>query len=994
MARNTLGRTKATLRIDALEDRQLLAPAVFDPNLAVRTVVTRLVQPTSMAFLDENAFFVLEKRTGRVQHVVDGEIAGTALDLNVNYSSERGLLGIALHPEFHNDEPFVYLYWTASTTGADSDDLAKVPLLGNRVDRFRWNGTKLLYDGPMIALRAYQEDPNQPLRGNHDGGVIRFGPDGKLYIIVGDVGRRGMTQNNLAGPFPDDQFGGPEPDDAHFTGVIIRLNADGTTPNDNPFYHVGAGMPGQVGANVQKMFAFGVRNSFGMAFDPISGELWTQENGDDSFDEINRVDPGFNGGWIQIMDATDARSPAHNETIAKNYGHLPLHFQQNVGQFDARVDFVAHTGGMTTFLTPTAAVFAIQNSEFRIQNSESSDGRDVNPMSSGAAVYMEIVGAHPAGRATGMNQLPGTVNYFSGNDPSQWHTNVAVFGRVVYQDVYPGIDLAYYGNNGALEYDFIVSPGADPNVIGLNFAGADDVEVDPQGNLVLHTAAGDVVQQKPLTYQQQGGSRQEIASRYVVNGTGVRFEVGAYDPTQPFVIDPLVLGYSTFLGGAGSGDDLGEAIALDAAGNAYVTGRTDSAIFPTTPGAFDTTYPGGGSAFVAKLNSTGTSLIYGTYLGPAEFGLGIAVDSGGNAYVTGYTGSPGFPTTPGAFDTSYNGNEDAFVAKLSADGSTLMYGTYLGGTHLDHGEAIAVDATGNAYVTGESKSINFPTTAGAFDLTPNGGALSDGFVSKLSADGTSLVYSTYLGGSHEDFGSSIALDSAGNAYMTGYTQSTDFPTTPGSFDPSDNGNPDGFVTKLNAAGTGLVYSTYMGGFAFDVCDAIALDAAGNAYVTGRTDSTDFPTLPTSYDNSIGGGADAFAAKLNAAGTSLVYGTFLGGAGFDRGHGIAVDAAGNAYVTGSSSSADYPTTLGAFDTSYNTNTDAFMTKVNAAGTNLVYSTYLGGSNDDSGLGIAADAGGNAYVTGTTGSTNFPTTPGAFKRRNRGARDAFVSKFAEV
>ncbi len=719
--------------------------------------------------------------------------------------------------------------------------------------------------------------------------------------------------------------------------------------------------------------------------------------------------PAVPGGFTPVSNASSQStlSESQKQTIAENYDRLPLSFEQNVGQFDERVDFVARTGGMTTFLTPTAAVFAIQNSESRIQNSESADWRAgrVNaldaslqgvdtPRSPGVALYMEIVGAKPAGRAAGVNPLEGKLNYFIGNDPSQWHTNIATFGRVEYQDVYPGIDLVYYGNNGALEYDFIVSPGADPNVITLNFAGADGVEIDPQGNMMLHTAAGDVVQQKPLTYQQAGGSRQEIASRYVLNGTNVRFDIGAYDPTQPLVIDPLVLGYSTFLGAGGFGDDMGFAIALDADGNSYVTGRTSSPNFPTTPGAFDTTYPGGGSAFVAKLNATGSSLIYGTYLGPAEFGFGIALDSAGNAYVTGYTGSPGFPTTPGAFDTSYNGNEDAFVAKLSADGSSLLYGTYLGGTHLDHGKAIAVDAAGNAYVTGESKSINFPTTSGAFDITPNGGALSDGFVSKLSADGTSLVYSTFLGGSHEDFGTSIALDTGGNAYVTGYTQSTDFPTTPGSFDPSDNGNPDGFVTKLNAAGAGLVYSTYMGGFAFDVCDAIALDSAGNVYVTGRTDSSDFPISPGTYDNSISANGDAFAAKLSATGASLVYGTFLGGSGFDRGRGIAVDAAGNAYVTGNASSPDFPTTPGAFDTSHNGDVDAFVTKVNTAGTNLVYSTYLGGSSPDSGSGIAVDAAGNAHVVGSTASTNFPTTPGVLKRRNRGAYDAFITKFAEV
>jgi glucose/arabinose dehydrogenase len=298
-ARARRGPATVRLKLETLEDRRLLAPAVLDPNLGVRTVVNRLVQPTSLAFLDDGNLFVLEKSTGKVQHVVNGEKTAV-LDLNVNHASERGLLGIALHPDFAANK-FVYLYWTASTTGTDTNDVSKTPVMGNRVDRFRWTGSQLVYDSPIINLRAYQEDPGQPLRGNHDGGVIRFGPDDKLYIIIGDVGRRGLTQNNLTGPFPDDQFGGPEPDNAHFTGAIIRLNDDGTIPTDNPFYDVGANLPGEFGVNVQKMFAFGVRNSFGLAFDPYSGNLWNEENGDDSFDEINRIEPGHNGGWVQIM---------------------------------------------------------------------------------------------------------------------------------------------------------------------------------------------------------------------------------------------------------------------------------------------------------------------------------------------------------------------------------------------------------------------------------------------------------------------------------------------------------------------------------------------------------------------------------------------------------------------------------------------------------------------------------------------------------------------
>jgi glucose/arabinose dehydrogenase len=279
-------------------------PTVLDANLAVREASPALTTPISLAFLGAGDMLVLEKDTGKVQRIVGGGAPTTVLDLAVNNASERGLLGIALHPRFAVNG-FVYLYWTESTTGADSNVLAEVPLLGNRVDRFHWDGSALTFDRNLITLRAFQADAGQPLRGNHDGGVLRFGPDGKLYVVIGDNGRRGQLQNLVSGPFdrgiPDDQFGGPEPDNAHLTGVILRLNDDGSTPTDNPFFAAGAAMGGEVGANVQKIFAYGLRNSFGMAFDPVSGKLWEQENGDDSFSELNLAEPGFNSGWVQIM---------------------------------------------------------------------------------------------------------------------------------------------------------------------------------------------------------------------------------------------------------------------------------------------------------------------------------------------------------------------------------------------------------------------------------------------------------------------------------------------------------------------------------------------------------------------------------------------------------------------------------------------------------------------------------------------------------------------
>ena len=331
---------------------QAPGPTLEDPRLGVRTVVSGLVTPTSVAFLGPNDLLVLEKNTGKVQRVVNGRVAATVLDLAVDVGSERGLLGIALHPRFPRN-PGVYLFWTESTTGADTDVLSQTPLLGNRVDRFVWDGSSLSFDRNLIRLRAIQQDAftittpfgtfTQPERGNHDGGVLRFGPDGKLYVLFGDVGRRGQLQNLPDGPFgpgvPDDQFGGPEPDNAHLAGVILRLNDDGSTPADNPFFEVGEDIGGDVGANMQKVFAYGIRNSFGMAFDPKRGGLWTQENGEDAFDEINLVQPGFNGGWIQIMGPV-ARTPEFKqiETTSLHHEDFP-----NLQQFRWGPERIADT---------------------------------------------------------------------------------------------------------------------------------------------------------------------------------------------------------------------------------------------------------------------------------------------------------------------------------------------------------------------------------------------------------------------------------------------------------------------------------------------------------------------------------------------------------------------------------------------------------------------------------------------------------------------------
>jgi hypothetical protein len=690
-----------------------------------------------------------------------------------------------------------------------------------------------------------------------------------------------------------------------------------------------------------------------------------------------------------VSPAADRPDSASRVQVSKTYGRLPLQFEANEGQTDERVKFLARGPGHAVFLTPTETVLVLTKPSRR-----GPPGLEHAPNAAGIVLRMAVLGANPGAVITGRKQLPGKVHYFIGNELTRWRSNVRTYARVHYQDIYPGIDLVYYGNERQLEYDFVVRAGANPRSIVLDFEGVQRLEVDAQGDLVLHTAAGEIRQRKPVMYQEAADGRRPVSGGYVLGGTRrAGFQIDDYDTTRPLIIDPVLV-YSTYLGGSGS--DQGAAIAVDAAGNAYVTGSTQSANFPTAAGAFDTTFNGLPDAFVTKLDPSGSALVYSTYLGGSDSdqGAAISVDGAGNAYVTGFTRSFNFPVIPGAFDTTYNGAGDVFVTKLNPTGSALVYSTYLGGSDTETGLGIATDVAGNAYVTGVTLSLKFPVTPGAFATTSNGGL--DAFVTKLNPTGSALVYSTYLGGNGIDRGFAIALDVAGNAYVTGFTGSPNFPVTLGAFDTTYNGGGDVFVTKFNPIGSGLVYSTYLGGLGNDEGRGIAVDGGGNAYVTGGTNSANFPTTPGAFDTTFNGGSfDAFVTKLNPIGSGLVYSTYLGGSGTDQGFAIAVDAAGDAYVTGATNSANFPTTVGAVDTTFNGDSfDAFVTKLAPTGSALVYSTYLGGSGNDQGFGIALDLAGNAYVTGFTTSSDFPTTPGAFDTTFNGLVDAFIVKIADV
>lgn len=688
------------------------------------------------------------------------------------------------------------------------------------------------------------------------------------------------------------------------------------------------------------------------------------------------------------------------------YGTLPLSFELNQGQADGRVKFLARTAGYLLFLTANEAVMALDNPSAHKKGKENRAARnsidegesaDLKARPPRSIVRMKLAGANPAPSLDGLSQLPGNSNYFSGSDPAQWRTNIPTYARVRYAQVYPGIDLVYYGSRHQLEYDFIVAPGSNPEAIQMTFGGIQDFEINRMGDLILHTAQGDIRQSKPVAYQEVNGVKQEVLAGYIPNGVGrVGFQLGTYDPTRPLIIDPVLV-YSTYLGG--SGFDQGYAIAVDSSGSAYVTGKTVATDFPTTAGAFQTRY-GGGDAFVAKLNPAGTALVYSTYLNGGA-GNGIAVDSAGNAYVTGEAGPLTFPTTPGAFQTSPMGF-DTFVTKLNPAGTALIYSSRFGGDFDDFGRGIALDGSGNAYITGwtvcRSPICSFPTV-NAFQ--PNyGGGNNDAFVTKIDSGGSALVYSTYLGGGRilnatDDWGEGIAVDKAGNAYVTGYTYSSDFPVTAGAFDTTRSGL-DAFITKFSVDGRSLVYSTFLGGTGREQAQGIAVDASGNAYVTGLTESIDnFPVTRGAFQTT--GSFDAFVTKLNPQGSALVYSTYLGGtAGVDRGWAIAIDGSGNAYITGDTASSDFPVTSPIQRTYGGGLSDAFVTKLNATGSALVDSTFLGGTLTDEGRGIALNGSGEAYVTGDTSSNDFPTT-NALQIGNGGGfqhDDAFVLKIGNI
>jgi hypothetical protein len=584
-------------------------------------------------------------------------------------------------------------------------------------------------------------------------------------------------------------------------------------------------------------------------------------------------------------------------------------------------------------------------------------------------------------------------NFFYGNDSSKWCTEVPNYQEIYYENLYAGIDLRYYTNKNGLKYDFIIHPGADVEQIRLRVEGSTGLEIDEMGNLIIKTEIKDVIDSGLFIYQNYWNIQHQVRGKFkVYNDSEFGFELlEDYNKQEVLIIDPTIeLQYSAFIGG--NAFEEGYAIDIDSKGDAFVTGHTSSIDFPNTTGAFDRTYNDNGNfwdIFILKLNQNGSNLIYSTYIGGnhIEHSRDITVDLAGNAFIVGQTSSSDFPTTLGAFDTTFNVSIDTFTLKLNQTGSSLIYSTYVGGDAQDWGAGIAIDSFGNAFVAGGTQSGNFPTTKNVYDIIPN---YTECFVFKLNQDGSDLIYSTFIGGSYYDQGLSITVDTNGTAFVTGITNSSDFPTTVGAYDTILNGHRIIFVVKLNWNGSKLIYSTFVDGNGFHQLSKIAHDLEGNVYVTGWTNSSNFPTTVDAYDPTFNGAFDGFVFKLNNNGSKLIFSTYIGGSKIDQFLDLVVDTFGRVYLVGCTRSLDFPTTKDAYDNKYD-NFEVFFLILNSNGSMIEYSTFIGGSKNELGMGIVKDSIGYVYITGYTNSSDFPKTPGAYNNSLTGLwYDCFILK----
>jgi hypothetical protein len=673
-----------------------------------------------------------------------------------------------------------------------------------------------------------------------------------------------------------------------------------------------------------------------------------------------------------------AATPAASDGTSR-LAALPVTFERNAGQAAPEVQYLSRGRRFGLALSARAASVSLPG---------------------GGRVKLEWLGASPEiAPLEGTEPTGGQSHYLTGEAESGWRTNVAHYSKVWYRSLYPGIDMVFYGNRSRPEFDFVLAPGADPEQIRIRVSGGKRISLDKGGELVITVPNGSVRLGKPSLYQEiANGQRQEVAGSYVRQGRNVvGFAVGSYDRSLPLVIDPTIA--TTYTGGLDV--DIVSAVATDPSGNIYLTGYTLSGNFPKSASPYkNSLIPGDSDAFVMKLNPTATTVLYSTYLGGifADYGRAIAVDAGGAAFITGSTIGR-YPVTAGAFRPQPANAPAIFVTKLNAAGNELAYSTYLDGAGAGHG--IAVDATGNAYIAGYTYSATFTTTVGA--VQRDYGGATDAFVVKLDPTGASQVYSTFLGGSGEDQATTIRVTAGGSAYVAGFTSSANFPFTPGAYRTAYSGGTDAFVTQIDSLGSGLTYSTFLGGTNIDRAYALDVDSNGNAYVAGQTYSSGFLPSPGALQGSHGGGADAFLVKLSAGGSSVTYWTFLGSSGTcavpdpfrtyqcDGAFAVAVESNGTAWIAGVAG-AEFPLIAG-HQTTIGGNGDAFVAQISADGASLLYGSFVGGGLGEAALSLATSPITGTVAVGFTNSTDLPVTPGALQPvRGGGAQEGFLTLLA--